>query len=176
MKDGSDQCASPAADASMDLTWTDAMLLGHGPIDETHQEFVDVVNALAHCTSDTAAACLQDLEAHVYSHFELEKAWMGKTDFPAAECHIDEHERVMDAVQKVNAKLLLGELGLGDVKRLATALADWFPAHATYMDSALSAWINKKTYGGAPVILRRHIGADQCGIAVAPHVPNNQEQ
>lgn len=160
MKDISDIGTPPAADECQELTWTDAMLLGHGPIDDAHQEFVEVVNALAHCTPETAAARLQELEAHVHAHFAVEKAWMEKTDFPAADCHIDEHERVIDAVQKVNAKLLLGELGLQDLKRLAKALTDWFPAHAAYMDSALSAWINKKTYGGAPVVLRRDLRAD----------------
>lgn len=161
MKERPDIGMPPAADACQALAWSDAMLLGHGPIDAAHQEFVEVVNALAHCSPDTAAVCLQDLEAHIHSHFATEKAWMEKTDFPAAECHIDEHERVIDAVQKVNAKLCLGELGLADVRRLAQALADWFPAHAAYMDSALSAWINKKTYGGAPVVLRRDMRADQ---------------
>ncbi|MCY1273251.1 Bacteriohemerythrin [compost metagenome] len=162
MKDTSDiGTPPPTADECLELAWTDAMLVGHGPIDAEHQEFVEVVNALANCSADTAAACLQDLEAHVHSHFAVEKAWMEKTDFPAADCHIDEHERVIDAVQKVNAKLLLGELGLQDLRRLAKALADWFPAHAAYMDSALSAWVNKKTYGGAPVVLRRDLHVDQ---------------
>ncbi|MGF6597740.1 hemerythrin [Paraburkholderia sp. GAS448] len=151
------QDGPPAARRAETLEWSDAMLLGHAPIDAAHEEFVEVVSVLANCTQHTALGCLQAVEAHLLSHFAIEREWMEKTDFPAADCHLDEHQRVIDAVQKVNALAAVGEVGLQDVKRLAQALADWFPGHADYMDSALSAWINKKMHGGAPVVLRRDL-------------------
>lgn len=147
----------PKAARAETLEWSDAMLLGHAPIDAAHEEFVEVVTALAGCTQKTALACLQAVQAHLLSHFAIERAWMEKTDFPAADCHLDEHQRVLDAVQKMNALAAVGEVGLHDVKRLARALTDWFPGHADYMDSALSAWINKRMHGGAPVVLRRDL-------------------
>ncbi|MEM5314679.1 hemerythrin domain-containing protein [Paraburkholderia sp. JHI869] len=139
------------------LEWSSAMLLGHAPIDDAHEEFVEVVMALRDCTQQTALVCLQAVEAHLLSHFATEHEWMTKTDFPAMECHLDEHQKVLDAVQQVNALAAVGEVGLSDVRRLAQALIDWFPGHADYMDSALSAWINKKLHGGAPVVLRRDL-------------------
>lgn len=145
----------PVATNPHPLQWSDAMLLGHAPIDAAHEEFVEVVTVLANCTQHTAIACLQAVEAHLLTHFAMEQEWMEKTDFPAADCHLDEHQRVLDAVQQVNAHATLGQIGLQDVKRLAQAMVDWFPGHVDYMDSALSAWISKKLYGGAPVILRR---------------------
>ncbi|CAB3799542.1 Bacteriohemerythrin [Paraburkholderia ultramafica] len=151
------QDGPPTARRAETLEWSDAMLLGHAPIDAAHEEFVEVVTALADCTQHTALGCLQAVDAHLLSHFAIEQAWMEKSGFPAADCHLDEHQRVLDAVQKVNALAAVGEVGLHDVKRLAQALADWFPGHADYMDSALSAWINKKMHGGAPVVLRRDL-------------------
>ncbi|WP_242540107.1 bacteriohemerythrin [Trinickia mobilis] len=139
------------------LEWTDAMLLGHAQMDEAHQEFVEVVSALAQCTQHTALGCLEAVERHLLSHFEIERIWMERTDFPATDCHLDEHQRVIDAVQQVNSLAAVGKVGLHDVKRLAKALTDWFPGHADYMDSALSAWVNKKIHGGAPVVLRRDL-------------------
>ncbi|WP_028213719.1 bacteriohemerythrin [Paraburkholderia mimosarum] len=139
------------------LEWSSAMLLGHAPIDEAHEEFVDVVMALRECTQHTALACLQAVETHLLSHFAVELEWMTKTGFPARECHLDEHQKVLDAVQQVNALAAVGEAGLSDVRRLAQALIDWFPGHADYMDSALSAWVNKKLHGGAPVVVRRDL-------------------
>ncbi|SIT44633.1 Hemerythrin-like metal-binding protein [Paraburkholderia ribeironis] len=146
------------------LTWSDAMLLGHGPIDAAHEEFVEVVTALAHSTQHTALDCLRAVEKHLLSHFEVERQWMEKTDFPAADCHLDEHQRVLDAVQKVTTLAASAAVGLSDVKRLAKALSDWFPGHADYMDSALSAWINKKTHGGAPVVLRRDLAIHESRV------------
>ena len=40
-------------------------------------------------------------------------------------------------------------------RSLAVALHDWFPGHATHLDSALSHWMCKQRHGGKPVVLRR---------------------
>ncbi|WP_233868115.1 bacteriohemerythrin [Paraburkholderia adhaesiva] len=144
--------------AAETLAWSDAMLLGHAPMDDAHEEFVVVVRALAACNVATALGCLQAVEDHLLAHFGTEREWMERTEFPAMECHLDEHQKVLDTVLEVNQLAKAGEVGLRDVHRLAAALADWFPKHATYLDSALSAWINKRMHGGAPVILRRDLG------------------
>ncbi len=39
----------------------------------------------------------------------------------------------------------------------ALNLFQWFPGHADYLDSALVAWISKKTLGGKPVVLCRNL-------------------
>lgn len=150
------QEAGLSADTPYELVWSDAMVLGHAPIDAAHEEFVEVVTALGRCTEESMLACLEALDTHLVSHFETERDWMARTAFPAADCHLDEHQRVLDTVQQVYSRALAGTITLLAVKRLAEALVDWFPGHATYMDSALSTWINKKVYGGAPVVLRRH--------------------
>lgn len=71
----------------------------------------------------------------------------------------DVHQTVLNAVQKVTVLAMAGEVGLKDVERVAQTLSDWFPGHADYMDSALSAWVSKKVYGGAPVVVRRNLQA-----------------
>jgi hemerythrin len=53
---------------------------------------------------------------------------------------------------------LLREPGRAQVVRdLAEALVGWFPGHADYMDAALSHWLAKRSFGGAPVVLRRSV-------------------
>lgn len=144
--------------AAEQFEWSDAMLLGHGQMDDAHEEFVHVVKALAACDAATALGCLQAVEDHLLAHFGTEREWMERTEYPAMDCHLDEHQKVLDTVQQVNRLAQAGQVGLRDVRRLAAALADWFPKHATYLDSALSAWISKRRHGGAPVILRRALG------------------
>lgn len=139
------------------LEWSDALLLGLGPMDDAHEEFVQVVKALAGCNAVTALGCLQAVEDHLLAHFNTERELMERTGYPSMECHLDEHQKVLDTVLQVNQLAKAGQVGLRDVRRLAAALADWFPKHATYLDSALSAWVSKQRHGGAPVILRRHI-------------------
>ena len=98
------------------------------------------------------------LADHAERHFKQEADWMNSTNFPAAGCHIDEHDAVMKSVREVQ------ELVRGDNPRrfeigrsLADELVRWFPGHADYLDSALSQWLSKKTHGGAPVVIRRNI-------------------
>ncbi len=84
---------------------------------------------------------------------------MRSTDFPALQCHADEHDAVMKSVREVQAVVAQGNCG--EARSLARALADWFPGHADYMDSALAQWMSKKLFGGAPVVLRRNaVGAE----------------
>ncbi|MCC8405256.1 hemerythrin [Paraburkholderia sp. MMS20-SJTN17] len=141
------------------LEWNDGLLLGHGPMDDEHREFVNVVMALRYSTVETALAALAAVEAHLISHFDLEHEWMDKTAFPDvySKCHRDQHDEVLASVFQVHQLAAIGQIGLGGVHRLAQSLMDWFPGHADYMDSSLSAWINGKTHGGQAVVLRRNL-------------------
>jgi hemerythrin len=135
------------------FTWTDDFLLGYSPLDATHREFVEVVGALIAAPDDALAAHLDAFARHAESHFELERRLMADTAFPAADCHNDEHAAVMKSVREVQAIVAAGDLT--PVRSLARALADWFPGHADYLDSALAAWVSKQRFGGKPVVLKR---------------------
>ena len=152
---------SPSALSSVDSTAStnvadaQGMLLGYAPMDHTHQEFVECVAAVEQADDSQLMGAFTALKAHLQSHFAQEDAWMRDTDFPAKECHIDEHAEVMKSVQQVEG--LLGQGNHAVCRRLARELGKWFPAHATYLDSALSQWMCKRQYGGAPVVLHRRV-------------------
>lgn len=133
--------------------WDERYLLGHGAMDATHREFVALVHALLTAADAGLPAALDAFAAHAAAHFEQENSWMVAEDFPARDCHIDEHNKVLASVHQVRQQLGAGDAAI--VRELAAALQDWFPAHADYMDSALAAWMTKKTHGGKPVIFRR---------------------
>ena len=135
------------------FAWSDSFLLGHGPMDAVHQEFVDIVRAMLTCPDSELLAHLQAFECHAQDHFDQELAWMTSTDFPARECHDDEHRAVQQSVREVIPLVAAGDVALG--RRLARALADWFPGHADYLDSALAQWMVKRASGGTPVVFKR---------------------
>ena len=142
------------------LRWSDKFLLGYTPMDRTHQEFVACVAALQAATDAELPACLEALAAHCVAHFQQEEQWMTAADFPAAQCHADEHAAVLKSVREVQA--LWDDPAHADrvhavVRNLTQALADWFPGHADYMDAALSHWMAKRSLGGTPVVLRRGV-------------------
>lgn len=137
------------------MAWSDAFVLGYGPIDEVHEEFVTLVRAMQQAEVDELPALLEAFDTHAKAHFQAEDTWMVETDFPARECHIEEHAAVLRTVGGVRERLARGDSAV--VRRLADELASWFPGHADYLDSALAHWMCKRQLGGKPVVLRRNL-------------------
>lgn len=137
------------------LVWSDAFVLGHGPIDDTHREFVDCVRAIQLAPDDGLLDALIAFEDHARQHFAEEDRWMRETGFPPRDCHIDEHAAVLRSVEQVRDLAQRGDRS--EVRRLANELARWFPGHADWLDSALAHWLCKRALGGKPVIVRRDV-------------------
>lgn len=135
--------------------WEDRYLLGYAPMDDTHREFVDLVDALQKADDAGLGEALEAFAAHAEAHFSQENEWMVKNDFPPRDCHIDEHNKVLASVYEVRQHLAEGDVAI--VRELAAALIDWFPAHADYLDSALATWLVKREHAGAPLVLRRNV-------------------
>lgn len=144
--------------ASNVFAWHDGFLLGYPPLDLTHLEFVTLVEALRSARPASFAQALDAVAAHCREHFASENAWMVESDFPSRQCHIEEHAAVLRSVDGVARRVAQGHYEAG--RRLGDALADWFPGHADYLDSALAAWMCKRRFGGKPVVLRRDANGD----------------
>jgi len=137
------------------FTWTDDYLLGYGAMDQTHREFVTIVAALLGCEDAAVEGHLEAFARHAEAHFGEEDRWMEQTGFPPRDCHIEEHAAVMNSVRQVLEVVREGDAAEG--RRLARALADWFPGHAFHLDSALAQWMVKQTHGAKPVVIRRNV-------------------
>ncbi len=146
-----------ALDSPPELAWSDALLLGYAPMDRTHEAFVQSVTALRAAPDAELVARLADLRQHLETHFGQEDLWMVETQFPARDCHIDEHAAVLNSVREVQAVLEDGDVD--NCRRLADELARWFPGHTDYLDSALAHWMCKQRLGGKPVVIRRGIAS-----------------
>lgn len=138
------------------LEWTDALLLGFAPMDDTHREFVERVQPMLDCPDEALLGHLEAFAEHAHRHFAQERDWMLSTDFPAAQCHIDEHDAVLKSVEEVLAVLRDGR-DPSIVRSLAAELVRWFPGHADYLDAPLSQWMVKRRHGGAPVVIKRNV-------------------
>ena len=137
------------------MAWNDEMLLGYTPMDSVHEEFVNCVAAVQTAPDHRLQHQVIQLQEHLQSHFGDEDRWMEENNFPAKECHINEHAAVQSSVTEV--LLEVGEGNFTNARRLADELAKWFPGHATYLDSALAHWMCKINLGGKPVVLRRNV-------------------
>lgn len=106
---------------------------------------------------ERAAVALAAVHVHSREHFASEEQWMQETDFPARDCHANEHAAVLQSMEVVTRRVAGCDFEAG--RHLARALADWFPGHADYLDSALAHWMCQKHLGGKPVVLRRSTAA-----------------
>ncbi|MPS96387.1 hemerythrin domain-containing protein [Comamonas sp.] len=137
------------------LVWGDHLLMGNGPMDELHEEFVELIALLQTGEDSELPGLLQAMESHLLHHFAEEDQWMLSTGFPPRDCHIDEHAAVLKSVADVRIQLAEGHVAL--CRDLTRALVEWFPGHATHLDSALAHWLSKQRFGGKPVVIRRNI-------------------
>ena len=148
---------APVSNSDTSFVWSDDRLLGYPPMDEVHKEFYDVTFRLLVCTDETAAEALEAFADHAQRHFDQEDEWMRSSDFPARDCHIEEHAAVMNSVQQARDLLSQGIGGAEMLQDFGIYLYSWFPGHADYLDSALAAWMTKIKMGGKPVVLRRNM-------------------
>jgi hemerythrin len=143
--------------------WHDDLLLGHGAIDEEHQAFLREAAALHAASDEELPARLAAVAALATAHFAQEDRWMRETGFPAADCHIDEHAAVLATLNGVRARLAQGDTAV--VREVAGALLAWFPPHVVHLDSALAHWLNKRRFGGKPVVVRRRAPTAEANAA-----------
>jgi hemerythrin len=158
--------SAPRSAGDNTMTWSDRYLLGHAGMDNTHRDFVACVAALQTAEDAELEVCLAAFEAHAVEHFEQERDAMQSTEFPAAQCHMDEHTAVLNSIHEVQEIVRKGG-SVEVIRQLTHALVDWFPNHADYLDASLAQWLVKRSHGGAPVVLRRRLTIDDTSAVSA---------
>jgi hemerythrin len=123
------------------MEWNDALVLDRGVMDETHREFIGLLNRLAEAPDTEMLAVLDEFIAHTEAHFSQEQRWMEQMAFTATECHVNDHQGVLQVALEVRKRAAAGETRFGPV--LARAVAEWFATHATSMDHVLALYMKE---------------------------------
>ncbi len=139
------------------LTWSERLSLGHPAMDETHEQFVAMLNALGAAQGDEVLPRLDDFIAHTEAHFGQENTWMEEVQYPRIGCHRNEHANILEVVREVRNRVAAGEERYA--RTLAEALAEWFPVHAASMDAMLAAFMQ---FGADALPECSHEGSESC--------------
>lgn len=142
------------------LAWSSDLALDQTIMDDTHREFVDLLNRVAASPEDGLLASLDEFIAHTEAHFGQEERWMEELAFPPLHCHRGEHANVLEIMHEVRKRVADGQVQLGST--LAAAIAEWFPQHAASMDAVLALYIKQAGY--QPTMQG---GAEGVAVAVA---------
>ena len=126
------------------LQWTKREHSGVSEMDETHAEFIALVNAIG-ATRDAGDLrhLLRSLVEHTRAHFALESKLMSTCDFPAVREHEEEHARVLGDLSRYAA---MADRGMPEMAKafVCEYLPAWFRAHAATMDSALARCVKEQ--------------------------------
>lgn len=129
--------ATSATPTMAPMAWTDSLNTGDARMDETHQEFVDMINQILGTPEDQQLPLYKAFLDHTVEHFAQEERWMLATGFSADNCHAEHHATILETMRVVEAHYLDTDKQI--ITRLAEALAEWFPGHAASMDAGLAA-------------------------------------
>lgn len=118
------------------LDWTDSLNTGDARMDDTHQEFVTLLNELLQTPPERQLPLYRAFINHTVDHFAQEERWMVATGFAADNCHASHHATILETMRAVVEHFEQGDTDI--INRLAEALAEWFPQHAASMDAGLA--------------------------------------
>ena len=95
-------------------------------MDQTHQEFVDLVERIYQSEGEAELAALDELIARTEAHFEMEERWMDLTGFARDNCHSKQHNMVL-TLMRARWPGAPAKAKQSFVKRLAEELTTWLP-------------------------------------------------
>ena len=126
------------------LQWSDALSLALPIMDDTHREFVHLLELAQQDPDARLSGAWQQLIDHTDAHFAQEDRWMFATRFAAAKCHVMQHKVVLQVMREGAVQAAAGDLA--SVRVMASELAQWFSAHAQSMDAALALQLRRVGY------------------------------
>ncbi|MCW5653831.1 hemerythrin domain-containing protein [Hydrogenophaga sp.] len=126
------------------LAWTADLATGNPRMDRTHEEFVELLNALQTLAPHEQGPVFERLLAHTVEHFAQEERWMLATGFAPDNCHASHHATVLETMRAVATHHAQGDSAI--INRMAEALAEWFPQHAATMDAGLALHLQSLGY------------------------------
>lgn len=120
------------------MPWQESYTLKHPEMDQTHQEFIELLDQLNQAKGETFVSLFHTLKSHTQKHFDQELAWMQQSHFSSTAEHNADHQRILGEINQMEKRLRPATLPL--VKAWASErLPQWFDLHISTMDSALAA-------------------------------------
>ena len=128
--------SGPTQTPNYELSWDDTLVTGDARMDETHEAFVDMLNAIKVLPQDQQLESYRHFYQHTVEHFAQEERWMLATGFTADNCHASHHNTILETMRAVEEHYLQGDTEI--ITRMMDAMAEWFPGHANSMDRGLA--------------------------------------
>lgn len=120
-------------------------ILGVAQMDDTHQEFIRLVNRIPTLQGQDFVAAFNELFEHTRKHFDDENQLMEASGFPAIREHSSEHLRVLGELDQIRQRMHAKASTHMARTYVEFGMPLWFKLHAATMDSALAAHLKNGT-------------------------------
>jgi hemerythrin len=144
------------------LAWTDDLATNHPQMDDTHREFVGLlerVHAAQDAPFDALLTAYDALLAHTVDHFAQEDRWMVATGFAPENCHSLQHKQVLGVLEEVRRRMVDDSAQRVLVGQLLPGLVQWFEQHAPAADHGLAMHLAEVGYDTVTGTLRAEVTA-----------------
>jgi hemerythrin len=126
--------------------WNSRYETGIAQVDDQHRALFEAVNRLAASFGAGKATAqvsesLDFLAEYTLEHFRCEEHFMREMDYPGLAVHVREHERLIEKVQHLQARLAEGKPVTIEV---TIFLADWLKHHIHGSDMAYVRFMQEK--------------------------------
>ena len=112
--------------------------LGVAAMDDTHQEFLELVQQAVMAGKQDFATKFDALFKHTQTHFAEEEATMEAIEHGSKGEHVADHQRILGDMERFNQRAAAGRATMARAW-VSDSLLLWFHTHAQTMDSALAA-------------------------------------
>lgn len=108
-------------------------------LNDSHQLLRQLTHQLRNCRDHEVDARYARLLDYMEQVFRTEQHLMEEHAFPATQCHLEQHARVLCAMHRAHAALMRGDHALGRHVG-AILLPGWFELHNATVDAAMLLW------------------------------------
>jgi hemerythrin-like metal-binding protein len=141
---------------------TDALFLDLSFMDQAHQQFLELLVAIAQADDRALPDAWRRLVECADIGFGRENAWMETTGFASRKAHIVQHRVVLEVMREGLVQAREGRLL--QVREMASQFRSWYLKHVQSMDAGLALHLRSARFEPAN-------GMDDAGLRTMPSMP-----
>ncbi len=116
------------------------MYTGICKIDEFRRSIFELAGQLMRCPEFEVPEIYRRLLTILEHAFGEEQNLMEESSFPAIQCHLEQHARVMATLHRLHPAIMLGDCS--SARRIGgKLLSDWLTLHASTQDAVMGVWV-----------------------------------
>ena len=136
------------------------MYTGICKIDDDHRSILALASQLMRCPEREVPEIYRRLVTKLERAFGEEQNLMEESFFPATQCHLEQHARVMATLHRLHPAVMLGDCN--SARRIGgKLLSDWLTLHASTQDAVMGVWVLTIQRPVMTALMKKRVGQER---------------